>query len=250
VVSARVLAKPGGSPDRATWTRVGAGNARFSPDTAASVPANFSYSDIVAAGPGILVTGTFKAVSKAGVAQGTWTQPTENLEVNTIAGTFSGVWKAGGAILSWSGTAGFARGLPGPGANGTFFLTSGQYTVTASGKDATGATGCVQSGTKAVTLTNNGNITVTGQGPGQTAPYEYTGTAAGIGPGDASMMVTLSSCPDPMYNGQQFTIGLPFSALDTAGSKVSTDGLDYTGASSRSVGGLTQEWNWAMRGTP
>jgi hypothetical protein len=108
----------------------------------------------------------------------------------------------------------------------------------------------VQSGTKAVTLTNNGNITVTGQGPGQTAPYEYTGSAAGIGPGDASMTVTLSSCPDPMWNGKLITIGLAFSAFDTAGGKVSADGLDYTGASSRSVSGLVQEWNWAMHGAP
>jgi hypothetical protein len=250
VVSARVLAKPGGSPDRATWTRLGATNATFSPDTASAVPTNFAYRDILAAGQGITVTGTFKAVSKAGVAQGNWTQPTENLDVNTIAGTLSGVWKAGGSVLSWSGNASFARALPGPGANGTFFLTSGHYTVTASGKDASGGTGCVQSGTKAVTLTNNGHITVTGQGPGQTAPYEYSGTAAGIGPQDANMMVTLSSCPVPMNNGQRVTIGLPFVAFDTVDSKVSADGLDYTGASSRPGGILTQDWNWAMRGTP
>jgi hypothetical protein len=250
VVSARVLARPGGSPDRATWTRLGATNATFSPDTASAVPTNFSYRDILTAGPGITVTGTFKAVSKAGVAVGTWTQPTENLAVNTIAGTFSGVWRAGGSVLSWSGTASFARGVPGPGANGTFLLSGGQYTVTASGKDATGSTGCVQSGTKAVTLTNNGNITVTGQGPGETAPYEYTGTAAGIGPSDATMTVTLSSCPDPTWNGRQTTIGLPFIAFDTVGAKASADGLDYTGASSRSGGGLTQDWHWAMRGTP
>jgi hypothetical protein len=101
-----------------------------------------------------------------------------------------------------------------------------------------------------VTLTNNGHISVTGQGPGQTAPYGYTGTAAGIGPMDASMTVTLSSCPDPMYNGQQFTIGLPFVAFDTVGAKASADGLDYTGASSRSSGALTQEWHWTMHGTP
>lgn len=250
VAGARVLAKPGGSPERATWTRLGATNATFSPDTASSNPANFTYRDILTAGQGITVTGSFKAVSKAGVAQGTWTQPTENLEVNTIAGTFSGVWKAGGSVLSWSGTASFARGVPGPGANGTFFLTSGQYTVTASGRDATGSTVCVQSGTKSVTLTNNGNLTVTGQGPGQTAPYEYTGTAAGIGPNDASMTVTLSSCPDPMWNGKQVTIGLPFSAFDTVDSKTSADGLDYTGASSRPSGGLTQDWRWAMHGAP
>ena len=170
-----MLAQPGGSPDRATWTRLGATNTTFSPDTASAVPTDFSYRDILTVGPGITVTGTFKAVSKAGVAQGTWTQPTENPEVNTIAGTFNGVWNAGGSILSWSGTASFARGAPGPGANGTFFLRSGGYTVTASGRDATGATGCVQSGTRSVTLTNNGNVTVTGQGPGRPRPMSTPG---------------------------------------------------------------------------
>ena len=50
------------------------------------------------------------------------------------------------------------------------------------------------------------------------------------------MTVTLSSCPDPTWNGQQITIGLPFVAFDTVGSRVSADGLDYTGASSRSAG--------------
>ena len=251
VVSARVLAKPGGSPSRATWTLLGATNATFSPGTASSVPASFSYSGIAAAGPGISVTGAFKAVSKAGVAQGTWTQPTENPTlVNTIAGSFSGVWKASGSIFTWSGNASFARSIPGAGANGSFTLTSGQYTVTASGTDATGGTGCRQSGTKHVTLTTNGNLDVRGQGPAQAAPYHYTGSAAGIGPNDANMTVTWSNCPDPQYNGQQATVGLPFVALDTGDTSVSADGLDYTGASSRSAGGLTQEWNWAMRGTP
>jgi hypothetical protein len=48
------------------------------------------------------VTGAFKAVSKAGVAQGTWTQPTEDLIVNTIAGPFGRTWNAGGSIFTWT----------------------------------------------------------------------------------------------------------------------------------------------------
>lgn len=169
--------------------------------------------------------------------------------VNTIAGPFSGTWNAGGSIFTWTGNATFTRILPGPGANGTFNLTSGSYTVTASGKDATGATGCQQAGTQDVTLTT-GNLTVVGQEPARTPPYDYSGWVSGIGPQASVMTVTLSGCPDPASNGTQVQIGLPFSALDTQGNRQSADGLDFTGSSSQSAGGLTIDWNWVLRGTP
>jgi hypothetical protein len=119
-----VQAKPGGSPDRATWTLLSSLNAPFSPGSASSNPAGFNYGGgcgarrrerrplrgarqgraggVGDAGPGIIVTGAFKAVSKAGVAQGTWTQPTEDLIVNTIAGPFGRTWNAGGSIFTWT----------------------------------------------------------------------------------------------------------------------------------------------------
>lgn len=244
---ARVQAKPGGSPDRATWTLLSSLNAPFSPGSASANPAGFNHGGVGDAGPGIIVTGAFKAVSKAGVAQGTWTQPTEGLVVNTIAGPFGGTWNLGGSIFTWTGNATFTRVLPGTGANGTFRLVSGTYTVTASGKDATGATGCQQSGTKEVTMTA-GDLTVLGQAPAYTPPYDYSGSVIGLGP--QVMTVTLSSCPQPENDGMQFAVGLPFAALDTQGNRQSADGLDFTGSSSQSVGGLTIDWNWALRGTP
>jgi hypothetical protein len=244
---ARVQAKPGGAPERASWTLLSSVNAPFSPGSASANPASFNHGAVADAGPGISVTGAFKAVSKAGVAQGNWTQPTENLAVNTIAGTFSGTWSFGGSIFNWSGNATFARVLPAPGANGSFTLTAGSYTVIASGRDASGATACRQSGTHEVTMTG-GDLTVVGQEPTRTPPYDYNGSVIGLGP--QAMMVTLSDCPDPDYNGMQIQVGLAFTALDTQGSRRSADGLDYTGTSSQSVSGLMVDWRWALRGAP
>jgi len=103
-IQARALAKPGGSPDRASWTLVRSVSAPFSPGTPSANPLSFSHGAVADAGPGIKVSATLTAISKAGVAQGEWTQPTEDLSVNRIAGTFSGRWNNNGSILSWTGT--------------------------------------------------------------------------------------------------------------------------------------------------
>ena len=125
-VSAKVVSSRGGSPSRADWTHTGAGNGTFTPATATAVPASFNYSGIATAGEGIFVTGSWKAVSKAGVAQATWTQPTVSSAINTISGTFSGNENIGGSILSWAGEATFDRIFPGEGAAGAFQLRSAQ----------------------------------------------------------------------------------------------------------------------------
>ena len=64
------------------------------------------------------------------------------------------------------------------------------------------------------------------------------------------MTVTLSSCPEPENNGMSIPVGMAFTALDTQGSRRSADGLDFTGAANQSLSGLTNDWNWALRGAP
>jgi hypothetical protein len=242
-VSAKVLAKPGGSPSTANWTHTGATNATFTPTTATSVPATFNYSNILQAGDGIVVTGRWKAVSKAGIAEATWTQPTENLLVNTIAGTFSGSQNAVGTIFTWTGEATFRRTIANQGASG-FALQSATYAVTASGRALN--LGCDQSGTKTVTA-NAGDFNSTGLGPGGTAPFDYAGSVLGIGPGAGSMSVHLSNCSDDSLNGQNVVVGLTFTALKAAGQ--SRDGVDYSGSLTESHPGLAESWQWALRGT-
>jgi hypothetical protein len=237
-VAARTLAKPGGSPERAKWTLVNSTNAPFSPGTAETNPANFSHGAVAEAGPGITVTATVKSVSKAGVAQDTWTQPTEESSISSISGTYGGTYRLSESVFTWTGTATFSRIIP-----GRFQLSSGAYTVVASGKDPT--TGCQQSGTRPITMLA-GDFEVFGAAP----PNEYRGSVIGVGP--QPMTVSLSGCPSgsEMYEGQSITVGLPFTALDTLGNKQSADGLDFTGTASQPLGIVSTDWHWALRGTP
>ena len=246
-VTPSVQAQAGGSPSTATWTRSSVVNATVTPATASGARPSFRYSGIQHVGLGILVRATFKAVSKAGVARQTWTQPTRTDSINRITGSFSGSQHFGQSVLSWSGGATWGRAAPGAGANGQFFLQTGSYTVTASGKDSTGSTDCTQTGTKTVALTNNGHVSSQGQLPNLTPPYTYDATAAGIGPNDAQMQVTLSGCSDSNWNGQVITIGLPFTALDT-GSQTSADGVTFSGHRTDVSG--TTSWTWSLHGTP
>jgi hypothetical protein len=246
-VTPSVQAQDGGSPSTAAWTLSGVLNATVTPATASGARPNFRYSRIRQAGPGILVQATFKAVSKAGVARQTWTQPTRADAINRVTGSFSGSQHFAQSVLSWSGGATWGRVTPGAGANGQFFLQTGSYTVTASGKDGTGATDCTQTGTKTVALTSNGHVSSQGKPPDYIPPYTYDASAAGIGPNDAQMQVTLSGCSDSSWNGKVITIGLPFVALDT-GSQTSDDGLTFSGHRTDVSG--TTSWTWNLHGTP
>jgi hypothetical protein len=242
-VSANLVSSRGGSPSRASWTQVGAGNATFSPATATAVPASFSYSGIAQAGEGIFVTGAWKAVSKAGVAQETWTQPTVSSAINTISGTFSGDQDIGGSILSWAGEATFRRVFPGPGGDGAFQLQSASYTVTASGRAL--HIDCQQSGTKTVTETA-GDLTSTGQPPDRAAPYDLSGSIIPVGPFNSTMTVSLSGCSGSNPPSSMVT-SLAFTPLKLGGQ--SADGVDFSGNLTDTQGMVTN-WRWSMRGTP
>jgi hypothetical protein len=243
-----VRAQDGGTPSTATWTRTSALNATVTPASATGARPTFRYSGVQHAGLGILVQATFKAVSKAGVARQTWTQPTKADAINRITGSFSGSQKFGQSLLSWSGGVTFGRGAPGVGANGVFLVQTGSYTVTASGKDLTGVTDCTQSGSKTLALTGgSGSISVQGTPPNLTAPYGYQGQATATGLNAATMQITRSGCSDSSWNGTTDTIGLTFSGLVT-GAQSSADGVAYSG-NHADVSGLTT-WNWNLHGTP
>jgi hypothetical protein len=241
-VSAKVLSSRGGSPSRANWTHTGASNGTFTPATATAVPAGFTYSGITTAGDGIFVTGSWKAVSKAGVAQATWTQPTVSSAINTISGTFSGVQTVGPSIFSWTGEATFARIAPGEAADGTFQLRSASYTVTASGK--AGSFDCDQSGTKTITQTT-GSLTSAGQPPDKRAPYDLSGSIVAFSVEANTMIVQLSGCPP--NSPTEILTGLTFKPLVFGGQ--SADGTDFSGHLTEDLGVITN-WTWSMRGAP
>jgi hypothetical protein len=242
-VSANLVAQRGGSPPTATWTQLASGNGTFSPGSASSVPASFTYAGILQAGPGILVTGTWKAVSKAGVAQEAWTQPTVTTSISTITGTFSGRQVIGGSVFDWSGEVAYVRAAPGSGADGVFLVQHATYTVVASGKSEFFPT-CTQSGTKTVTQTA-GDLASSGQEPSRLAPYDYSGSVIPSSPFDSSMMVDLSNCDD--VNAPTQTISsLAFTPLKVIGR--SDDGVNFSGSRTESYTNLTWTWNWALTG--
>ena len=245
-VSGNLVATRGGSPSTATWTHLVSGNGTFTPGSASSVPASFNYAGILQAGPGIFVTGTWKAVSKAGVAQATWSQPTKTSSINTITGTFSGSQVVGNSLISWSGEAAYVRTIPGVGADGAFQLQHATYTVVASGK-AELFPSCTQSGTKTVTQ-SAGDFSSTGQEPSRLAPYDYTGSAIPVSPFDASMMVDLSGCDPDDHAPSQAITSLAFTPLKAIGR--SDDGVNFSGSRTESYGALTWNWNWALTGAP
>ena len=64
-------------------------NAAFDPPNASGNPANVRYTVGTVTG-GVKVGAKFRAVSRAGVAEADWEQPTRSFQLNRIAGNFSG----------------------------------------------------------------------------------------------------------------------------------------------------------------
>ena len=251
---ARTNAKPGGSPAGATWTLTGGGNAEFSPLGASSNPARFSHGPPFDVNNGLPVATVVRSVSKAGVAQATWSQPTEGEPpVNRIAGSIGGRQNTFGSIFTWSGSVSFVRVAPGAGGpDGYFNLQTSQYTVIAAGRDGSGATACRQSGTKTVTG-GSGDLQVGGKPPSYAEPpYTYTGGSFGPLPDSQTMTVTLHDCPPGAedYEGQQVTVGIAVAPFDTRGGRLSMDGKAFKGSVTETSGQTTFTWYWDMTGSP
>ena len=246
---ARVQAKPGGSPPTASWTLAGAANAPFSPGTASSNPAGFQHGAVSAAGEGIRVSATLRAVSRAGVAEKQWWQPTEDSAINKIAGTFNGTWSGAGSTMAFAGDVTFVRASPAVlgGASGVFNLASGGYDLTVSGLDGSGSTGCQMTGTGRIALpANGGAISVDGTPPAFGAPYTY-GWDALPSPTAQMIRATRVNCPDGAQEleGTTFDIGL-FSPIRALPGQVSADGVTYTGT----VADVVMTVSWSFTGTP
>ena len=140
----RTEASGGGAPPSATWTLSGQQNATFTPNGSAGNPLSTAYS-VTDAGKDKVVSATLKATSRAGVAEATWKQKTEQV-INTITGTFSGRFLDNAEVIEWSGSATYTAVEHTVGGGAILKLASGQATVTASG-EPTGS-GCLQTGTE------------------------------------------------------------------------------------------------------
>jgi hypothetical protein len=241
-------ASGGGAPPAAAWTLSAQQNASFTPTGGSANPLSTSYS-VTNAGKDIIVSTDVKATSKAGVAEGTWKQKTEQ-GLTTITGTFSGSFDDRGEVVEWTGTATFTAFEQLPEAT-VLKLSSSKVDAIASGFDGGG---CKISGTEEVPLFNEGLWTINGEGEGLLyqiiAPFGYPG----------NMKVTLSDCPEPPEDGLVTTTGLGQAALQsgdpihnglTAMLKTSPDGKTFDGSATAlgSEPDETYSWNWSFKGS-
>jgi hypothetical protein len=259
-VKSRTEAKGGGTPQKATWTLSAQQNATFTPGGSEGNPLSTSY-NVTNAGKGLIVSATFKATSKAGVAEATWKQKTAQL-LKTISGTFTGRIENQGSLIQWTGTATFERVEIGgdPEAASTFRLSSGQAEVTASGFYV-GAE-CKQSGKTEVGLQALAALW-TVEREGESFNYQFNA------PFDPTAMVpvTLSSCnPINGLEGTETQLALHATALQSgevrvSGStpetgkvkisinQISPDGLAFEGSASEESGGEKYSWSWSFKGS-
>lgn len=255
---ARVESKQGGAPPQARWALSEPRNATLGPGSAFANPASFTYK-VINAGPGILVSGSLRVVSRVGVAEAKWSQKTKKDEpeaINHISGSFSGkttleTSTGKPSVQEWNGSATFDRLSPAAfgGAGGIYGLSSGGVTITASGVSLTSGTGCLQSGSASGKLVG-GSVHVSGSGPEGGAPYEYSmeGSLPFL-----KLKVTLHDCPEQAkkedYEGkeEETTVVYEFNT----GGQTSADGISYIGFRNQDLGGGSGiEQNWDFHGEP
>lgn len=174
--------------------------------------------------------------------------------IKHIEGTFNMSFDYG-PVLTYAGNVKFDRFGPVlfGGAEGSYSVTTGQYTVTASGLDLTGATACHQSGSKQFAIpANSGSITVDGTEPEHLEPYAYSFGINALSP-DNKMDITLHSCPPGAedYEGHVWS-DYPVGGLDMnpPGDYVSDDGVEYADSHTETQGSATITYGWSFTGTP
>lgn len=263
-VSVHAQGEDGGTATGARWTLLDHSNAVFNPGTPSGASPTIGYT-VSAAPSGDRVRVTVRFTSTAGVGKDSWTQPIRDLPtINQITGTFSGTYKVpytglgpgAYSVVTWTGTARFDRASPAiyGGASGLYFLGAGGYDLEASGYDGSGATACLQSGTKHVDFTppGSGSFTVESVVFGSfEPPYHYLIQLAALGP--QVMMVTLHGCPPGAvdeWEGKEVPIIYFPPAIDTGDAVLqSDDGLVYHGERHQSEAGLIIDQFWEFDGT-
>lgn len=246
-----VQANQGGVAAAGRWRVTAQSNGTFSPTEARGGTASFQY-NATTVGPGVKLSGTFRATSTAGVAEGTWMQDT-TFTINRIEGSLSDDYRVptmlGPSVLSFTGNLTFDRFSPAVlgGANGSYAISSGGFTLTASGIDITGVSGCSMTGSKIYTLPpgqGSGTFSVQGTLPNLEPPFTY---GFQIVPPNEMMTITRHSCPpgaETLEGSTQQVSGLI--SIVTTGTPTSLDGVGYTGSEDQTVmgGGQTVSWNF------
>jgi hypothetical protein len=268
---ARIESRGGGSPAGAKWTLTESQNATIGPPRALANPASFSYT-VTNAGKGIEVQGAFRATSRAGVAEGTWTQPTKELPppppAEAFTGSIAGSAKydeyelgAGNQLSAeWSGNVKLQQDppfeLPGfPVTTYSYKPVSGSivYSFTGSLSDCN-----VVAGSASIDLGAQFDLT-TGASlillEGDPRPFHYQFVLPM--PLFVTVPGTKSGCDDPEDEGDSFdwipAAGIPALvwAPESAGQVLAAD-ESFSGAGSGDTGGGSpdQTWQWALAPVP
>lgn len=249
----RIDSNRGGSPAKADWTVTGQENGGFSLTSHSANPTGFHY-EVTRAGEGVKVKGTFKALSKAGVAEDSWIQKTDQDSISEISGTFSLRTEFFGSIFEWAGNATFVRYTPAifGGASGGYKLTNGLFTFTASGKASQLVTDkCSMKGSGQFALQKDTEFAVIGTGAEQIAPYEYSFSVASAGLAELPMIEieTFACAPEAEeLEGDKFPYPAVF-ALFTPTLHTSDDGINYAGSVIQEEGGGSSTQTWSFKGT-
>jgi hypothetical protein len=252
--TARVDAKPGGSPPKATWELKDQANATITLAGGTANPTNFSYK-VLNAGNGAEVKATVKSVSKAGVAEASWIQKTDQSTVNEISGTFTWRTEFAGGVFEAAGNAKFERWTPavlGP-AVGGYKLVSGLYTFTASGKASQIATDkCSMRGSGQFALAKGTEFAILPKSPDGLPPLEYSFSVASEGLSGLPMIEieTFACAPEASeWEGKQ----TPYPATFFAGTETpftSADGVTFADSIVHNESGVNFTQTWSFEAKP
>jgi hypothetical protein len=243
----------GGRATEAKWSLLAPLNADFSPTSSQDAAPTIAYT-VSKTPAGNQVKVTARVTSTAGVGEKTWTQQIES-SAGQIEGSFGGEFSAETAlkepsVQKWTGVVKFNRLVAGEGGgpNGLYSVVSGNVSISISGIESSGITGCHQSGSAQGPLPG-GSMTVTGTGPDHGPPYEYEITLSM--PFMAIHATRVAPCPEAAqkegYEGSPFD-AVPAWKLSVSGQE-SGDGVTFTGTEDESFGGLTYVQNWNLHST-
>jgi hypothetical protein len=240
-VSATVKAADGGSPSIGKWTVTNPQNGTFAPPQGDANPFTASYT-VTNAGAGIEVSADFRATSKAGVVQKTWSQPTSGVPAH-INGSWHRTMHHGGLTWNISFDASFDR-VPSstPSIKGEYKMVSGAGSWSVSGEDPD--TLCTKTGSGTFSAPNGGAILQTPGNATPGPPFDYLIQTAAT---DDAATYSYTSCPDP--NDDHVEQGFaPFSGLNVSGT--SPDGIAFNGSVTETDFESTTEDTWTFTGTP
>jgi hypothetical protein len=249
----RVDAKPGGSPQTATWSMPSQEFVLATLAGGTANPTSFDYKVLFADGK-VEVKVTVKAISKAGVAEDSWIQKTDQDAIEQIEGTFSQRTENGGSVFEAAGNATFLRFTPAifSPPEGSYKLVNGLYTFTASGKATAIATDqCSMKGSGQFAVQKDSSFDVFSQGFKEEPPYEYNfGVSSDNSSGLPMITIQLYGCSASASELEGDTFEYPAAmSVSTTEPQVSADGLAYAGSTAQEGPNYKVTTNWNFLGS-